>query len=333
MTQVERSETARPSRQSPHLSKPQSYLIKRVLGELRTPRFSVTARRAPTRRPARRVPTRRVAPWAAVRPTPPPLLLRLRAPGRWRARLGRATAPGRGRAGAAGRATCVGLPVGLLHRRHRGSRRTGVRRHLHRALNRLHLLRRRPPPRVDLPPTRVPAAPPSRAAVASVQPEPRSPARCRAGVWYPPPSQCARAAPGSIPGGAPRPDGGVDRLGSGPHPVRCEHTAPLSAFIPRPVLPLLPASPPLLMCRPTDRATQALRIAADCRPRPRHRHPPLVSPPAQLYRVGRACDAGAEDDIDRRCRRRGVRSSRSRAPTVRTVPWAGYRLGSGLDGW
>ena len=44
---------------------------------------------------------------------------------------------------------------------------------------------------------------PRRAAGASVRPEPRS-RTCRAGVWYPPPSPRARAAPGSIPGGAPR---------------------------------------------------------------------------------------------------------------------------------
>ena len=44
---------------------------------------------------------------------------------------------------------------------------------------------------------------PRRAAGASVRPEPRS-RTCRAGVWYPPRSPRARAAPGSIPGGAPR---------------------------------------------------------------------------------------------------------------------------------
>ena len=123
---------------------------------------------------------------------------------------------------------------------------------------------------------------PRRAAGASVRPEPRS-RTCRAGVWYPPPSPRARAAPGSIPGGAPRrrrplTAWAVDLILTGastpvPSPCRAHRLAsrsqsppappPLPPPPPPPPLPPppprpVPASPPSLLDGLTARATQVL---------------------------------------------------------------------------
>ena len=148
---------------------------------------------------------------------------------------------------------------------------------------------------------------PRRAAGASVRPEPRS-RTCRAGVWYPPPSPRARAAPGSIPGGAPRRRRPWTASASGPHPGRCEHTGPL--FVPR-TSPRLAVAVPARPAAAAAAATAAAAAAAAASPR-------AGLAPVPPGWTDRACDAGAAARVRAIATRRRPRRSRiTTAPAAR----------------